>query len=81
MAESAATNTPTQLPCPICGHQDFEWGDLTAQGLQFHADSAGWWEHLFSLGYRVRGRVCRTCSNIQLFAQPERAPGDPQSGG
>lgn len=65
--------TPTPPRCPLCGQDEFDWGDIQAHGLQFHIESATWWETNFTMGYKLRARLCRTCANIQLFAASKEA--------
>ena len=55
--------------CPICGGRDFAWGHLQGQGLNVVEDDTPVLAKLLTMGIRVRARICKSCQNVQLFAQ------------
>ena len=57
-------------PCPICGQQDFIWGDLVAEALHFVAWDAerGLLDQLAdNLKATLTARRCTNCDNLQVF--------------
>ncbi len=65
---SAETDlSQSQSKCPVCQGDQFEWGAVQAQGLNFHSEKKSWLEKNFSFGFSIRARVCLSCGNLQLF--------------
>lgn len=54
--------------CPICGGDQFAWGHLQGSGLNVVEDDTPVVTKLLTLGLRVRARICKSCQNVQLFA-------------
>ncbi len=59
---------PDELPCPICGELDFEWGlsvtDSPNGRIYSRAEGVVWGggEELFT-------RKCVVCNNVQFFTE------------
>jgi hypothetical protein len=62
------TEANPPAPCPICGHSEFVWGELQAQGIQFVTADASLLERFFAFGTSLRARLCGRCGNVQMFA-------------
>ena len=62
------TQTNPSQTCPICGRNEFVWGELQAQGIQFINADAGFLERFFAFGSSLRARLCTHCKNVQVFA-------------
>ena len=59
-------------PCPMCGNTSVVWGTVaprgsTGQEVVWRPDERPVLHRLLGTGYRVRGRLCDVCGNLQLF--------------
>ena len=61
-----------QLPCPICGASEYEWGVLRADNLFFEPRNPSFFAQLFKTTDKIRARKCENCGNVQIFAEPEK---------
>lgn len=55
------------VACPICSGQEYQWGEVRAQGLTFAADEESAWSKMWKFGYKTRARLCTRCGNVQMF--------------
>ena len=62
---ASPTKQKNQLPCPICGSQDYDWGFMTTQGYQ-SGEQYSMWRTKRSLQV-MKVRRCKVCDNVQQF--------------
>ena len=71
------TESLKQYPCPICGHSEYEFGQMIGQGKQYLGNgmyfvpgTPKFWNmplHPRRASKQVLARVCIHCRNIQSF--------------
>ncbi len=57
------------IACPICGGREFSWGHLQGSALNVVEDETPFAAKWLTMGLRVRARICKSCQNVQLFAE------------
>ncbi len=65
----------TDLPCPACGGFSYPWGWIQAHQFKFVPDDASFWDRYIRGGWRLRGRRCEECGNLQIFTGPPPSRG------
>lgn len=60
--EALRRRIPDQLPCPICGERQFNWG--YAGGMAFMEKRNSWFGEGMT---EVVARECMVCGSVQLF--------------
>ncbi|MEL7433916.1 MAG: hypothetical protein AAFN11_08205 [Chloroflexota bacterium] len=72
-------HVPRHLTCPVCGHDEYEWGAVVAvaPNMQYSLTTSHYQLHMASYTLQLRrgkpkkdelwGRKCLRCTNVQLF--------------
>lgn len=64
-SDLAPTKQKHQMPCPVCGSQDYDWGYMYATGYQ-SGEQFSMWRMKRSVQV-MKIRRCKVCDNVQQF--------------